>query len=137
MSTKVALSDALVREARQAGKTADRSIAGQVEVWARLGRVVYLLLDGEQASKLCDMAAARPLSACLADVDTPTGRKQVGDYLESQPFPHYKPHPRKRGVLERMDEDGTRTAGRFVGRRFKPSIASEKTGSRAKTKAGE
>jgi hypothetical protein len=65
MSQPVKLSDALVLDARLAGEVLERSIAGQVEFWARLGRAVETLLQGEQALALCRSAAARPLSACL------------------------------------------------------------------------
>ena len=53
MSQPVKLSDALVLDARIAGQVQERSIAGQVEFWAKLGRGVELLLDGEQVLKLC------------------------------------------------------------------------------------
>ena len=59
------------------------------------------------------------LSTCLESVNSPEGRKRLATYLEGQPFPHYEPHPDKRGLLVRIDEDGSRTAGRFVKRRFK------------------
>jgi hypothetical protein len=38
MSQPVKLSDALVLDARLAGEVQERSIAGQVEFWAKLGR---------------------------------------------------------------------------------------------------
>lgn len=126
MSQPVKLSDALVLDARLAGEAVERSIAGQVEFWARLGRSVELLLEGQQVLALCRKAAARPLSAYLESVDSPEGRKRVAAYLESQPFPHYQPHPEKPGLLERMDEDGSRTTGRFVNRKFKPVRVSNK-----------
>ena len=53
MSQPVKLSDALVLDARLAGEAVERSIAGQVEFWARLGRSVELLLEGEQVLRLC------------------------------------------------------------------------------------
>jgi len=120
MSQPVKLSDSLVLDARLAGETLERSIAGQVEFWARLGRSVDLLLEGQQVLRLCRSAARQPLSACLESVDSPDGRKRVAAYLESQPFPHYRPHPAKPGLLERIDQDGRRTLGRFVNRQFKP-----------------
>ncbi len=127
MSQPVKLSDSLVLDARLAGEAVQRSIAGQVEFWARLGRSVDLLLEGEQVLKLCRSVAAQPLSACLESVDSPQGRKRVAAYLQSEPFPHYQPAPNKPGLLERIDEDGNRTVGRFVNRRFKPVRASGRT----------
>jgi ParD-like antitoxin of type II bacterial toxin-antitoxin system len=120
MSQPVKLSDNLVLDARLAGEIMERSIAGQVEFWARLGRSVELLLEGRQVSALCRNGAARPLSACLESVDSPEGRQRVGDFLESQPFPHYEPHPDRLGLLVRIDADGRKTMGRFVNRQFRP-----------------
>jgi hypothetical protein len=52
-------------------------------------------------------------------VDRPEGRSRVADYLETRPYPRYEPHPKKAGFLVRIDEDGKRTAGRFVDREFR------------------
>jgi hypothetical protein len=119
MSQPVKLSDSLVLEARLAADPMERSIAGQVEFWAQLGRSVELLLDGRQILQLRRSEATRSLSSALASVDSPEGRARVAAYLESQPFPHYKPCPGRPGVLERIEEDGRRSVGRFVNREFK------------------
>ena len=119
MSQPVKLSDALVLDARLAGETLERSIAGQVEFWARLGRAIEPLLQGTQALALSRNAAARPLSACLAAVDSPAGRSRVAAFLQTQPYPHYEPAPNSPGLLVRIEADGKRTLGRFVNRQFK------------------
>jgi hypothetical protein len=119
MSQPVKLSDALVLDARQSGEAFERSIAGQVEFWARLGRAIEPLLQGTQVLALCRNAAARPLSECLDSVDSPAGRTRVAQYLASQPFPHYEAAPDSPGLLVRIDADGKRTVGRFVNRQFK------------------
>jgi hypothetical protein len=121
MSQPVKLSDNLVLEARLAGELEERSIARQVEFWARLGRSVELLLEGQQVLALCRNANVRPLSACLESVDSPAGRRRVAGFLQSQPFPHYQPHPDRPGMLVRIDADGQRTVGRFVNRQFRPA----------------
>jgi len=118
MSQPVKLSDSLVLDARLAGETVERSIAGQVEFWARIGRAIEGLLQGDQVLALCRNAAARPLSECLKSVDSPGGRTRVSKFLQSQPFPHYEPHPKQRGLLIRIEADGKRTVGRFVNRQF-------------------
>ena len=126
MSQPVKLSDGLVLDARLAGKVVARSIAGQVEFWARLGRSVELLLEGQQVLALCRNATARPLSACLESVDTMEGRERVAAVIESGPFPHYHPHPNRPGLLVRIDENGRRVVGRFVKRQFQPVAAKAK-----------
>lgn len=118
MSQPVKLSDDLVLDARLAGELLERSIAGQIELWAQLGRAVEPLLRGVTVMALRKAGAVQPLSASLASVDTLDGRRRVVDYLDSQPFPHYEPASNRPGLLVRLDADGTRTVGRFVDRRF-------------------
>lgn len=119
MSQPVKLSDALVLDARLTGQVAERSIAGQIEYWARMGRAVEPLLQGAQALALCRAGNARPLSACLESVDSPEGRRRVADHLHAQPYPHYEPADAP-GLLVRITADGKRSLGRFVNRQFQP-----------------
>jgi hypothetical protein len=126
MSQPVKLSDTLVLDARLAGEIMERSIAGQVEFWARLGRSVDLLLEGQQVLALRRNATARPLSACLESVDSPEGRQRVAGFLRTQPFPHYEPHPDRAGMLVRIEASGQRTVGRFVNRQFRTVKAKAK-----------
>jgi len=120
MSQPVKLSDALVLDARVVGGIAERSIAGQIEFWANLGRAIEPVLEGEQALALARSGHARPLSKCLAETDSAAGRKRVFEYLATTAYPHYEPAPRAPGVLVRTDADGRRTLGRFVRRQFEP-----------------
>ncbi len=113
------LSDPLVLDARLAGKVLHRSIAGQVEFWADIGRAVEQLLLGPQVVALCRAAAAKPLSACLESVDSPEGRRRLGNFLQALPYPHYEPFPEGNGLLIRIDAAGKRSLGRFVNREFK------------------
>lgn len=119
MSQPVKLSDALVLDARLTAESAKRSIAGQIEYWAHLGRAIEPLLDGAKALALLRAGAARPLSELLDSVDSPEGRRRVAEHLEGQPFPHYEPAPGRPGLLVRIEADGTRTVGRFVKREFR------------------
>jgi len=118
MSQPVKLSDGLVLDARLAGEVVERSIAGQVEFWARLGRGVEQLLQTPQVLALCRTGAAQPLSSCLESVDSPEGRRRVADFLRSQPFPHYEPYRAQPGLLVRIESDGRRSVGRFIKREF-------------------
>jgi hypothetical protein len=118
MSQPVKISDELILDARLTAEIAERSIAGQIEFWAQLGRAIEPLLEGSRALALRRAGAAIPLSTCLASVDSAAGRRRVAEYLESRPFPHYQAIPDSPGLLVRVDADGTRTVGRFVGRKF-------------------
>jgi hypothetical protein len=125
MSQPVKLSEALVLDARLTGQVAERSIAGQIEYWARLGRAVEPLLQGAQALALRRAGDARPLSACLETVDSPEGRRRVADYLQAQPYPHYEPADAP-GLLVRITADGKRALGRFVNRQFQAVKAAKR-----------
>ncbi len=119
MSQPVKLSDQLILDARLTGEIVERSIAGQIEFWAGLGRAIDPLLEGIQALALQKSGKAKPISVCLRSVDTSEGRLRVAEYLSSRPFPHYEPHPARRGLLIRTEAGGKRTTGRFVDRKFK------------------
>jgi hypothetical protein len=121
MSQSISLSDQLVGDARRSAEIAQRSIEGQIELWAHLGRAIEPLLDGARALALRQAGAVRPLSEYLASVDTDQGRRRVRAYLDSQPFPHYEAAGEAPDLLIRTDADGTRTLGRFVGRTFEPA----------------
>lgn len=121
MSQPVKLTDALVLDVRLTGAIAERSIAGQIEYWANLGRAIEPLLQGVHALALCKRAATRPLSECLETVDSPEGQRRLAEYLEAQSFPHYEPTPGSPGLLVRIEADGSRAVGRFVNRRFQKS----------------
>ena len=118
MSQPVKLSDELILDARLTAEIAERSIAGQIEFWAQLGRAIEPLLEGTRALALRRAGAAVPLSECLASVDSAAGRQCVAEFLESRPFPRYQPVSGSPGLLVRIDLDGMRTVGRFVGREF-------------------
>jgi hypothetical protein len=120
MGQPVKLSDELVLDARLTGEAAERSIAGQIEYWAQLGRAIEPLLEGAKALALRRAGAARPVSACLAEVGTEAGRHRVAELMATRPFPHYEAAPGTAGLLVRIEADGTRTVGRFVGREFRP-----------------
>jgi len=139
MSQPVKLSDALVLDARLTAELAERSIAGQIEFWACIGRAVEPLLRGDKALALRKSGDQVPLSELLRSVELPEGRRRVTDYLELQPFPHYEPAPERPGWLVRIEEDGTRSIGRFVNREFvtakAPKRSARVSDNTAKTKA--
>jgi hypothetical protein len=118
MSQPVKVSDALVLDARLMGEATQRSIAGQIEFWARLGRALETLLRGDQMLALCQAGKVKPLSACLHSVDSPEGHRRLAEHLHSRPYPRYEPAPGSAGLLVRIEANGKRTMGRFVNRNF-------------------
>ncbi|CAN5283361.1 hypothetical protein BH10CYA1_BH10CYA1_46300 [soil metagenome] len=121
MSQPVKISDELLLDARLTAELSERSIAGQIEFWARLGRAIEPVLDGEKAIALRKSGDQKPLSALVASVDSNLGRQRVADYLSTQPYPHYLPVSGQPGCLLRVEESGVQTMGRFVNRRFVPA----------------
>jgi len=118
MNHPVKLSEALVLDARLTGQAVRRSIAGQIEFWANVGRAIEPLLQGAVALALCRAGKARPFSDALESVDSAEGRERLSQYLAAQPYPHYEPIPDSAGLLARIEANGKRTVGRFVNRRF-------------------
>jgi len=117
MGQPVKLSDALIQDARATGEVAERSIAGQIEYWARLGRAVESVLRADEALAFKKRREIIPLSACL-DADSEAGRARFHAHMAELPFPRFEPAPERPDLLVKVDEDGTRTLGRLVGRTF-------------------
>jgi hypothetical protein len=119
MGQPVKLSDQLVLDARLVGETTERSIASQIEFWAQLGRALEPVLRTEAVLRLKQRGRTVRLSDCLRTVDTPAGRKRVQAFLADRPYPHFEAAPHRPGLVVRVDQDGTRTIGRFVQRKFR------------------
>ncbi|MBI1831973.1 MAG: hypothetical protein HYR84_11040 [Planctomycetes bacterium] len=117
MAISVDLPEQLVHDAEQSAQGAKRTVASQIELWVHLGKAVESLLRAE------DGQDAAPLSECLETVNSEAGRERLRSHLQSLPFPHYEAAPHAPGMLIRIDEDGTRTLGRFVNRQLQPSDA--------------
>lgn len=119
MGQPVKLSDELVNEARIAGATMQRSLAGQVEFWARVGKAVEMVSSRAQTDRLLQKASL-PLSEIVRTVNGPEGRGRLEDYLNSRPYPRYFAHPELAEIMIREEADGTKTLGKFHGRIFEP-----------------
>ncbi len=120
MPQPVKISDALLADARQAAEVMHRSINGQIEHWAQLGRSIERLLNGQELHRLRAAAPPPKLSEIMATIDKPEGRARLQAYLDARPYPHFNAVPGEREVMERVDEDGKRTLGRFLHRKFVP-----------------
>jgi hypothetical protein len=119
MGQPVKLSDALVLDARVVGEAAERSIAGQIEFWARVGKAVEPMLRGDSLLRLKQRGDVVPLSKLLDTVDSRAGRERLKAQQRARPFPHFEPAPGRPGLLVRIEADGKRSVGRFVNREFR------------------
>jgi hypothetical protein len=118
----VKLSDALVLDARLTGEVAERSISGQIELWAQLGRAIEGILRTDQVLALKRQGGVKPLSALLdlkTDPERAAFAEQFRAHLADKPYPRFEAAPDAPGWLIKIEEDGTRTRGRFVNREFR------------------
>jgi hypothetical protein len=145
MSQPVKLSDALIDAARAMAADADRSLAGQIEHWASIGRAI------EQTLTAADVHALKRSNAAIQDRARDSEiRDALINALETSLRPgvagllatriglvsavRYGEDPAFPGFIVRVDKDGTKTPGRFVGRTFltvAELAQSERTSSRA------
>jgi len=51
--------------------------------------------------------------------DTDSNRAKIFEHLKKLPYPHFEPNGD--GTITKVDEDGTRTRGKIVGRKFIPA----------------
>ncbi len=120
MGQPVKLSDQLVSDARLCAELTERSIAGQIEYWAGIGKAMDAMMRLDNVLTLKKSVTIGAVLERLAQVDTSEGRQQVKDALAHKPFPHFKRVPGRPGYMTRIDADGTRTIGQLVGRKFVP-----------------
>jgi FMN phosphatase YigB (HAD superfamily) len=130
MPVAVKLSDSLAEEARTASAGADRSLTGQVEHWARLGKAVEPLFtaptiaalkkSGGDIGKLDDPAEIQRVHDALARLRMNPPFAETAAFLQAKQGPLYEADPNNpNGVIE-VQPDGTRTPGQFVNRSFVP-----------------
>jgi hypothetical protein len=118
MGQPVKLSDNLMLDARLVAEESQRSLAGQIEHWARLGRAIETAIRPPTASKLKRRSAL--LAERFREMGTPAGRARVAAVLAASPFPRFEAVAARPGLLVKIDEDGTLTLGHFVKRTFTP-----------------
>jgi hypothetical protein len=135
MGMPVKLSDELVESARQEAASTDRSITGQIEHWAKIGRSVETVLRHEDIQALkrapadatLTVPARRAVKAVLAGLVTNNAKGTLASRLKAGRVV-YQSDPKGSGLTERIEANGTRTLGRLVNRRFGPARASRSRG---------
>jgi hypothetical protein len=127
MPHAVKLSTALVQEAKAAAEVASRSVASQIEHWARLGRAVEQDLAAPPLTAVTlagsgDAPGSGSLGARLGEAIEqalqPAARKQFAVELAQRV--RYGTDPAFPGYVVRDEPDGTRTPGRYSNREFLP-----------------
>lgn len=148
MPQPVKLSDPLIEQARVAAEGSDRSMAGQIEHWARLGQSVEAVLTAPQsaalkqgadaiANTLADEAERTQLLRALRLAVTSAGHTDLGRVLRAGGRHRYGTDPAFPGCLVRISPDGKRTPGHLVQRRFVPlDAASRQSQPSAKARRG-
>lgn len=117
--TPLRISDELMAQARLEAKDSDRSLTGQIEHWAKLGRALEEVLGHGQATAL-KRSRRLSVTGALAAARTPEGQAEAVAHLTASGQPRYGADPDVPGQLIRIAPDGTRTRGRLVNRRFVP-----------------
>lgn len=132
MPQPVKLSDPIIEQARAAAAGADRSMAAQIEHWARLGRAVEAVLTAPHAAALkrgegppvaADESERAALLRALRLAVVSAGHVDLGRVLRAAERDRYGTDPALPDCIVRHEPDGTRTPGHIVQRRFVPLTA--------------
>jgi len=118
MSQPVKLSNTLVLDARLSAKLTNRSIAGQIEFWAGLGKAIEPLLRFDEVLQLRQRGTVVSIKDCLEAARTAAGERRLKEVIRNGAYPHYEADPKVSGMLIKIEADGTRTRGRFNNREF-------------------
>jgi len=118
MSQPVRLSNEIMADARLASDVLDRSIAGQIEHWARLGQTLERHLNLVQILALKKSGKTRSLKELLDAVPTEEAQQRLQQHLETLPYPHYTADPDSPGIFLRTLASGEQSRGKFVKRQF-------------------
>ncbi len=130
MPVAIKISTELAEAARTEAVHADRSLTGQIEHWAKLGRIAEAQMTAPVVHVL------KRTQGRLDEIEDPQLKSQVLAAFES--FLHlspekkrslmdldkqvrFEPDPDKPGSLIRITPDGQRTEGRMEGRLFLPA----------------
>ncbi len=132
MGLSVKLSDDLVHSARLEVETSERSIAGQIEHWAKLGCAVESALKHPEIVALKRTGGNLPqafpsttqqeqVRHTLETIAASTDRTAIQKKLAEKTTPSYGTDPAYPGLIVRCDLNGAKIPGRFVNRQFVPT----------------
>ena len=118
MGQPIKISDDLALAARDEAGVCDRSIASQVEHWARIGRAVEQVLGHGQIVALKRHAGRPEFDKAMREATSEAGQRKALRHLEKVGGPRYGVDRERPGFVVKIEPDGSRTRGRFVDRRF-------------------
>jgi hypothetical protein len=127
-ATAIKVSPELAEAARSEAERADRSLTGQIEHWARLGRSIEALLPVPIASALKqskgdlgaieDPAMRDRVWAAISAVHAGEHSQRTVANLKKTAGPRYEVDPADPKRIVQVLPDGSRLPGQFVGRKF-------------------
>jgi hypothetical protein len=128
MGMPVKISDDLVVAARVEAKTSSRTVKGQIEHWASIGRATELLMTHRELLGLKSLHDAFSSAPRREDVRRlleqvvagPHERKEVHALIHARGAPVYETDPAYPGLVVQVSGDGTRKIGRIKNRKFVP-----------------
>lgn len=129
MSQSLKVSDGMYAVAKQEADAANRSITGQIEYWAKIGRAAEQLIAHDELRALTKagevLVPAFPsdtrrteIHALLLDIASNAAREELAAELRASGKPIYATDPQHPGMVIQVAPDGTRTPGHFVKRQF-------------------
>lgn len=129
-SSPVRLQNDLMVAAEHEAALSNRSAAEQVEHWASLGQMLSAMLTPEQIRAIADhLAAIEVVPTMMPAVDPGVLFDRVASRHAAGASPdrllgqgvRFQACRSRPGLIERIDEAGRATAGRFVDGRFVPA----------------
>ena len=120
MGQPIKIGNELALAAREEAEACDRSIASQVEHWARIGQAVEQVLGHAQVVALKRQAGLPEFARAMRTAGSERGQERALAHLRKVGGPRFGVDPERPGGIVRIDVDGTRTRGRFVNRHFVP-----------------
>ena len=127
MPQSVKLSDDLIKFAKFDATGADRSVAGQIEHWAKLGRGIEPFLTGATVTPIKAGAAAgadaepavkAAVLAAVREFSESGNRSKIAAFLANQTYPQYESDPEDPARIVRVSANGDRQRGRLIKRKF-------------------
>jgi hypothetical protein len=127
----VKISEELAEAARREAAHTDRSLTGQVEHWAKLGRaaeahlavsvVTTLKRSGGDLNTIDDLASRKAVWEALENLKTGAHFAATAEKLLAAGGSRYEADPQDpKGILQ-VQSDGSRVRGKLVGRKFVPA----------------